>query len=82
MMEYKPRALLSVISDTAIPAIETCLKALSTAHNEALAAHKLAQQVMAAQTRHSFTLFKLGDKVWLKARNLKCLISNPKFTQK
>ena len=42
MMGNKPRALPSVISDTTIPAVETCLKTLSTAHNEALAAHELA----------------------------------------
>ena len=37
---------------------------------------------MAARTRRSFTPFKLGDKVWLEARNLKCLIINPKFAPK
>ena len=42
MMGYEPCALPSIISDTAIPAIETRLKALSTARNEALAAHELA----------------------------------------
>ena len=82
MMGYEPCALPSVISDTAIPAIETCLKTLSAARNKALAAHELARQVMAAQTCRSFIPFKLGDKVWLEARNLKRLIINPKFAPK
>ena len=77
MMGYEPHTLPSVISDTAIPAIETRLKTLSAARNEALAAHELAQQVMAARSHRSFIPFKLGDKVWLEARNLKCLIINP-----
>ena len=79
---YEPHALLSVISDTAVPTMETCLKALFTARKEALAAHELACQVMAAHTGYSFSLFKLGDKVWLEARNLKHSIVNPKFAPK
>ena len=82
MMGYEPCALPSVISDTSIPAIETCLKTLSAARDEALAAHELARQVMAARTRRSFSPFKLGDKVWLEARNLKQSIINPKFAPK
>ena len=82
MMGYEPRALPSVISDTTIPAVETRLKTLSTARDKALAAHELARQVMAARTRQSFSPFKLGDKVWLKARNLKRSVINPKFAPK
>ena len=37
---------------------------------------------MAACTHCSFSPFKLGDKVWLEARNLKCSIVNPKFAPK
>ena len=82
MMGYEPRALPSVISDTTIPVVETRLKTLSATRDEALAAHKLARQVMAARTRRSFSPFKLGDKVWLEARNLKRSIVNPKFAPK
>ena len=42
MMGYEPRALPSVIADTSIPAVESHLKTLSAAHNEALTAHELA----------------------------------------
>ena len=82
MMGYEPRALPSVISDTSIPAVETRLKTLSAARNEALAAHELARQVMSSRSRRGFNSFAKGDKVWLEARNLKRLIINPKFTPK
>src|SRR6266702_1355635 len=82
MMGYEPRALPSVISDTSIPAVETCLKTLSAARNEALAAHELARQTMAARTRRHFSPFCKGDKVWLEARNLKRRVANPKFAAK
>ena len=82
MMGYEPSALLSVISDTSIPAVEARLKTLSAARNEALAAHELARQVMSSCSRRSFKPFVKGDKVWLEARNLKCLIINPKFAPK
>ena len=78
MMGCEPHALPSVISDMSIPAIETCLT-LSATRNEALAAHELAHQVMAACTYCSFSPFKLRDKAWLEARNLKHSIVNPKF---
>ena len=82
MMGYEPCALPLVISDTSIPAVETCLRTLSTACNEALAAHELAQQVMSSRSQRGFKSFAKGDKVWLEARNLKWLIINPKFTPK
>ena len=37
---------------------------------------------MAAHTHCSFSPFKLGDKIWLEARNLKCSVVNPKFAPK
>ena len=42
MMGYEPRALPSILSDTTIPTVETRLKTLSAARDEALAAHELA----------------------------------------
>ena len=82
MMGYEPRALPSVISDTSIPAVESRLKALSAARNEALAAHELARQVTTARSQRGFKPFSKGDKVWLEARNLKHLIINLKFAPK
>ena len=42
MMGYEPHALPSIIQSSAIPAVETRLKNLTAARNEALAAHELA----------------------------------------
>ena len=67
MMGYESHALSSIIQNSAIPAIETRLKNLNTTRNEALAAHKLARQVMATCTQQKFIPFKKGDKVWLEA---------------
>jgi hypothetical protein len=82
MMGYDPHALPSVIADTSFPVVKTRLRTLTPTRNEALAAHELARQVMASRTQCSFTPFAKGDKVWLEARNLKRLISNPKFALK
>ena len=82
MMGYEPHALPSVISDTSIPAVESRLKTLSTARNKALTTHELARQVLSSHSRRGFKPFVKGDKVWLEARNLKCLIVNPKFAPK
>jgi hypothetical protein len=45
MMGYEPHALPSVITNTSLPVIETRLRTLTAAQNEALAAHELARQV-------------------------------------
>ena len=82
MMGYEPRALPSLISDSSIPAVESRLKSLVAARDEALAAHELARQVMSSRNNRGFTPFAKGDKVWLEARNLKRSIANPKFAPK
>ena len=81
-MGYESHALSSIFHNSTIPAIENRLKNLTATWDEALAAHELAWQVMAACTQQKFTPFKKGDKVWLEAQNLKCSIINPKFTPK
>ena len=82
MMGYEPHALPPILQNSTISAVETRLKNLTTAWDEALAAHKLAWQIMAARTWQKFTPFKKKDKVWLEAQNLKCSITNPKFAPK
>ena len=82
MMGYEPHALPSLISNSSIPAVESCLKSLAAARDEALAAHELARQVMSSRNNRGFSPFAKGDKVWLEARNLKRSIANPKFTPK
>ena len=82
MIGYEPCALPSLISDSSIPAVESHLKSLIATRDEALAAHKLARQVMSLHNNRGFTPFAKGDKVWLEARNLKHSIPNPKFIPK
>ena len=50
MIEYESYTLSTVIPTTSIPAIETRLKQLTAARDEALVAHELVQQVMASCT--------------------------------
>ena len=82
MIGYEPHALPLVLPKTSIPAMETHLKFLNTARDEALASHELAHQVMFSRNHQDFKPFKKGDKVWLEAKNLKCSIANPEFTLK
>ena len=82
IMGYEPVSLPNVLPSSPLPAVEERLKALQAARLEALAAHELARQTMAARTRRCFTPFKKGERVWLEARNLKRNITNPKFAPK
>jgi len=82
MYSYELRPLPSIISKTHIPAAESHIKELSEARNEALAAHDIARRVMKDWSMTKFSPFLKGDKVWLKACNLKCLYKNCKFTPK
>ena len=82
MMGYEPVPLPNVLPSFPLPAVEEHLKALQAACLEALTAHELARQTMAARTRQHFTPFKKGERVWLEARNLKQNVANPKFAPK
>ena len=62
--------------------METHLKSLNAARDEALAAYELACQVMSFRNCQGFKPFEKGDKMWLEAKNLKCSIINPKFAPK
>ena len=76
MYGYEPRPLPSIISKTLIPAAEDRIKELSEARKEAVAAHDLARKAMKERNSGKFVPFAKGDKVWLEARNLKCLYEN------
>ena len=71
MMGYEPRAY-PPIRKTFLPTLENCLTVLDEARKEALAAHETAQRIMREQVTQTFSLWKVRDKVWLKATNL-CL---------
>ena len=81
-MGYKPQALPEIIEMAWLPAVEEQLKSLKEARDEALAAHKLTQELMKNWIKSKFTPFKIGDKVWLEAWNLKRNVINPKFAPK
>ena len=82
IMGYEPQALPDITNKTDLPAVEKRLDELIKARNEASAAHELSRQTMKSQIQSKFMPFVTGDKVWLKARNLKRNIINPKFTAK
>ena len=82
MIGYEPHALSTVLPETSIPTIETCLKSLNATGDEALTAYKLVCQVMSFRNCQGFKSFEKGDKVWLEAKNLKCSIANLKFATK
>ena len=71
MLGYEPQAIPSIIETAHLPALEEHLRNLDTSRKEALAAHKLAQQLMKNWIKSKFTPFEVNDKVWLEARNLK-----------
>ena len=82
MLGYEPQAIPDIIETAHLPALEDHFKNLDTSRKEALAAHKLTQQLMRNQIKLKFTPFKVNDKVWLEARNLKRNILDLKFTPK
>ena len=67
MMGYEPQALPEVIETAGLPAVEERLNTLKEARNKALAAHKIAQELMKDWIKSKFTPFEVGDKVWLEA---------------
>ena len=67
MMVYEPQALPEIIETARLPAVEEQLNSLKEARNEALAAHKISQELMRDQIKSKFTPFEVNDKVWLEA---------------
>ena len=70
MMGYEPQAY-PPIGKTFLPALESHLTTLDEARKEALAAHETARQIMRERVTRTFSPWKVGDKVWLKATNLR-----------
>ena len=69
MMGYEPRAY-PPLSKTFLPNLENRLSCLSSARDDAQAAHKLAQQKMKERITSKYTPWKVGEKVWLETTNL------------
>ena len=62
--------------------LEQRIVLLQEARDEALATHKLARQPVAEHVHQNFTLFKVGEKVWLEAKSLKTAHLTKKFVLK
>ena len=82
IMGYEPQALPDITNKTDLPTVEKQLNELIKARDEASAAHELTRLTMKNQIQSKFTPFIKGDKVWLKARNLKRNVIDPKFATK
>ena len=70
LLGYQLRAIPYVIEYTNIPSLSERLKQLNQQRSEALAAHELAHALMAQRIQSKFKLFKEGDLIWLKAKNI------------
>jgi hypothetical protein len=70
-MGYNPRSLPHTLASSSVPAAEECVRLLQKAREEAITCHNIAMQRMAERShRVKYTLWKIGDKVWLLAKNL------------
>ena len=82
LMGYEPRAIPAAIPETRIPGVEARIKALQSIRDEAAAAHELSRLRMADYITKKFEPFKLGQKVWLEAKNLKINTPSQKLSHK
>ena len=79
---FTPKAIPELVTQTDIPSLSQRLQELTEIRREALAAHELARMHMARHANRGFKPFKLGDKVWLEATNLRTPNRSKKMTPK
>ena len=77
-----PVAIPTAIPRTSAPAVDKRLEEIKNFREEALAAHELNKQRMAQRITRRSKPFKLGDKVWLSAKNLSIKGPVKKFAPK
>ena len=82
IMGYHPRALPEYIKPMNVPSIEQWLEHIVKLRMEVGVLHELAQQQMAKRSKQGLPMFKLGQKVWLKARNLNLGFQSKKMVPK
>jgi hypothetical protein len=70
ILGYEPRAY-PPLGKSFLPALETRLSSLEAARKEALAAHESARRIMTERSSRKFSPWKVGNKVWLEATNLR-----------
>ena len=81
MLGYEPRTYPS-IGKTFLPALENRLNTLDEARKEALAAHETARWIMRERLTRTFSPWKVRDKVWLEATNLRLQYPSRKLAPK
>jgi hypothetical protein len=67
---YEPRAY-PPLGKTFLPALEGRLSSLESARKEALVVHETACQIITERSSRKFSPWKVGDKIWLEATNLR-----------
>ena len=77
-----PHSSTKVSPFSFLPALESHLSSLDSARKDALAAHESAQRIMIERSSRNFSLWKVGDKVWLKATNLRIPYPSRKLAPK
>jgi len=83
MMGYEPRGIPHILPNSAIPAAEDRIRYLQKIREEAIACHNLAMQCMAARSYgKKFEPWKVGEKVWLSAKNLISALPSKKLAPK
>ena len=81
-MGTQPRALPEAFDKTNFPANEERFQDLERFRDEALSAHELARNRMIERSARDWTPFKINDKVWLEAKNLKLPYRSKKMSPK
>ncbi|KAF8641354.1 hypothetical protein AX16_010026 [Volvariella volvacea WC 439] len=71
MMGYHPKAIPDHPEPSYIPDINKRLRILTEARKEAIAAHELARAHMTKWNSTKYIPFKVGEQVWLEAKNIK-----------
>ena len=78
---YEPQ-VYPPLGKTFLPALENHLTTLEEARKEALAAHETAHRIMKERNIQNFSPWKVGDKVWLEATNLRLSYPSRKLAPK
>jgi hypothetical protein len=71
MMGYNPQLLPHALASSPVPAVEECVHLLQKAQEEIIACHNITMQRMAEQSHGvKYMPWRVGDKIWLSAKNL------------
>jgi hypothetical protein len=81
-MGLNPHGIPAIIETPTIETSEERLRVIDQARNEAISAHKLAQERMKHRIKSTFKPFSVNQKVWLDSRNLKLSYPSRKIAPK